>query len=63
MNNFFKFAKTFNPYKFTTAALFGSYLGFTGYKKAFMKHEPPKEDYEKRMHDALHSKDADPNFL
>jgi len=63
MNSFFKFAKSFNPYKFATASLFGSYMAFSGYKKAFTKHEPPKEDYEKRMHDALHSKDTTPDFL
>lgn len=63
MNSFFKFAKTFNPYKFATASLFGSYMAFNGYKKAFAKHDLPKEDYDKRMHDALHSKDATPDFF
>ncbi len=63
MNSFFKFAKSFNPYKLATASLFGSYMAFNGYKKAFTKHDLPKEDYDKQMHNALHSKNATPDFL
>jgi len=63
MNTFFKFTKTFNPLKIATASLFGSYLGYNAYHKVFTRHEPPKEEYDSKLDQALHSKHASQDFL
>jgi len=57
MNTFFKFTKTFNPYKFGTSLLFGSFVGFYGYQKTFMN-QAPTEEYKKSLGEHLHQKAA-----
>lgn len=63
MRSFFKFANSFQPYKFAGTALFTSFLLFDNYRKAFTSNNPPKDVYSKQLGEVLHTKLVDSHFL
>ena len=64
MKSFFRFCKSFNPYRMAAGGLLGGLAVYQGYKHAFTRDTKPfSAEYEKHLQESLHHKSPNADFL